>query len=55
MPYKYPYDYEEKETQRAKLATNRNMWKLMILHILTLGIYGIVFFIPFSFDLGKVA
>lgn len=54
MAYKYPYEHEEKETQRAKLATNRNMWKLMFLHILTLGIYGVVFFIPFSFDLDKV-
>ena len=55
MAYKYPYDYEEKEKPRAKLITNRSMWKLMILNILTLGIYGIIFFIPFSFDLNKIS
>lgn len=55
MAYKYPYDYEEKEKPRAKLVTNRNMWKLMILNILTLGIYGVIFFIPFSFDLNKIS
>ena len=38
-----------------KLKTNRNMWKLMILTILTLGLYSIFFFIPFSFDLDKAA
>ena len=54
MAYKYPYDDEEKKYQPPKLQTNRNMWKLMILNILTLGIYGILFFIPFSFDLDKV-
>ena len=55
MAYKYPYEYEEKEKPRAKLSTNRSMWKLMILHILTLGIYGIIFFIPVSFDLDKIS
>ena len=55
MAYRYPYDYEEKETQRAKLSTKRNMWVLMILTILTLGIYSIIFFIPFSFDLDKIS
>ena len=55
MSYTYPYGYEEKEVQRAKLPTDRAMWKLMILSILTLGIYRIVFFIPFSFDLRKIS
>ena len=55
MAYKYAYDYEEKEYQAPKLSTDRNMWKLMILNILTLGLYSIVFFIPFSFDIDKVA
>ena len=54
MSYKYPYDEEEKKYQPPKLPTNRSMWKLMILSILTLGIYNILFFIPFSFDLDKV-
>ena len=52
--YVYSYD-KEKEIERSKLPTNRNMWKLVILTILTLGIYSIIFFIPFSFDLDKVA
>lgn len=55
MAYQYPYGYEEKEKPRAKLITNRNMWKLMILNIITLGVYGIIFFIPFSFDLDKIS
>ena len=55
MAYKYAYGYEEKEYKPPKLQTNRSMIKLMILNILTLGIYSIVFFIPFSYDLDKVA
>jgi hypothetical protein len=31
------------------------MWKLILLNVLTLGIYSIIFFIPFSFDLDKIA
>lgn len=54
MAYHYPYDEEEKEYRPPKLQTNRSMWKLMILSTLTLGIYGIMFFIPFSFDLDKI-
>ncbi len=56
MAYSYPYDDPEKELNRPqKLATNRSMWKLMLLNILTLGLYSIFFFIPFSFDLDKIA
>jgi magnesium-transporting ATPase (P-type) len=55
MAYKYSYDREENEYRPPKLKTNRNMWKLMILNILTLGIYGIIFFIPFSFDIDKIS
>lgn len=54
MAYKFPYDEEEKEKPRSKLATNRNMWKFMILSLLTCGIYTIIFFIPFSFDLERI-
>ena len=53
MAYKYPYD-EPREVVRAKLTTNRRMWKLEILNVLTLGIYSIIFFIPFAFDLEKI-
>ena len=55
MAYKYTYDDEEKEYKAPKLQTNRSMWKLEILNILTLGIYSIIFFIPFSFDIDKIA
>ncbi len=55
MAYRYPYDDENRAYQPPKLQTNRNMWKLMILTVLTLGIYGIVFFLPFSYDLDKIA
>ena len=55
MSYKYPYDNEEKEYKAPKLKTNRSMWKLMLLNILTLGVYSIFFFIPFSFDIDKIA
>ena len=55
MAYRYPYDDEEKAYVPPKLKTDRSMWKLIIFSILTLGIYSIVFFIPFSFDLDKIA
>ncbi len=55
MPYPYSYDYEEKKVEYPKLQTNRSMWKLMLLSIVTCGIYGIVFFIPFTFDLERVS
>ena len=55
MAYKYPYDDEVKKIEAPKLETNRSIWKFMILDILTLGIYSIIVFIPFSFDLDKVA
>ena len=59
MAYKYPYDdydqYEKKEYKPYELQTNRSMWKLVLLEFLTFGIYGIIFFIPFSFDLDKIA
>ena len=54
MAYKYTYDDEEKKYEAPKLRTDRSMWKFMILSILTLGIYSIFFFIPFSYDLDKV-
>ena len=54
MAYKFPYDEEEKEKPRAKLATNRSMWKLMLLNVFTCSIYTIIFFIPFSFDLERI-
>ena len=52
--YKYAYNDEEKEQMPPKLPTNRSMWKLMLLNIVTLGIYSNLFFVPFSFDLDKV-
>ena len=57
MAYKYQYDSDTdaRAYKPPRLRTNRSMWKLMLLNILTLGIYGIIFFIPFSFDLDKIA
>ena len=54
MQYKYSYGYEEEKYEYPKLKTNRSMWKLMILSILTLGIYTIFFFQPLSYDLDRV-
>ena len=54
MAYKYPYDEEEKRYTPPTLATNRSWWKLIVLNILTLGIYSIIFFIPLTFDLEKI-
>ena len=55
----YQYDYEaqrkEKEYKTVQLQTNRQMWKLMLFSVLTLGLYAIFFFIPFSFDIEKVS
>lgn len=57
MAYPYSQDYEaqrkEKELKSVVLKTNRSMWKLMLFSILTLGIYSIIFFIGFSFELEK--
>ena len=55
MAYKYSYDEEEKAYTPPKLQTNRNVWKLIILSILTCGIYEIIFLIPVAFDLDKAA
>ena len=59
MAYPYDLDYEAAAKERAhkdpKLKTNRSMWKLMLFNILTLGLYSIFFFIPFSFDVDKVS
>ena len=58
MAYKYSYDAyddEVREYKPAPLKTDRCMWKLLLFSILTLGIYSIIFFIPFSFDIDKVS
>ena len=54
----YQYDYEaqqkEKEYKPVKLQTDRQIWKLIIFTVLTLGLYSIAFFTPLSYDLDKV-
>lgn len=50
----YRYSCDEKTYQPPTLQTNRSMWKLVILSILTLGFYSIFFFIPLSGDLDEV-
>ena len=59
MAYRYDPDYEAaamaKVHKEPVLKTNRSALKLYVLNFLTLGIYPIFFFIPFSFDLDKIA
>ena len=55
MAYKYPYDEEQVQYRPQPLRTDRKMWKMMILHVLTLGISSIFFFIPFSYELEKIS
>ncbi len=59
MAYRYDPDYEAaamaKTHKEPVLKTNRSPWKLYLLNLLTLGFYSLFFFIPFSFDLDKVA
>jgi len=55
MPKYDRFGEEIVEYRPSKLPTDRSMWKLMLLSILTLGLYNIFFFIPFSFDIDKVA
>ena len=54
MTYKYAYDNEEIKYQAPKLKTNRNVVTYILLSVLTLGIYNIFFYIPFTLDLEKV-
>lgn len=55
MAYEYNYDREEVRYKPTLLKTNRNVWKLIVLSVVTLGIYPIFFFIPLAFDLDKAA
>ena len=54
MAYKYSYDEQEVKYTPPILKTTRSVLKLIVLSVLTLGLYSIFFFIPFSFDLDKV-
>jgi len=55
MAYKYPYDEEIKEYKPARLNDKRSTLLFYTLTLLTLGVYALFFFTPFSFDLDKVA
>ncbi len=55
MAYKYNYDTEEVQFKETKLPTNRSSLKYWIFSFLTCGFYTIFFFIPFSFDIDKIA
>lgn len=55
MAYKYAYDDEEVKYKEPKLQTDRSSLKYWIFSILTLGVYSIITFIPFSYDLDKIA
>ncbi len=49
------YRDEEKYIPAEKLNENRDFLKFLLLNIVTLGLYRIFYYIPFSFDLDKVA
>ena len=55
MAYRYPYDEEQVQYKPEPLRTDRKMWKMMILHVLTFGISSIFFFIPLSYELEKIS
>ena len=55
MAYKYRYGYEEEKTPPLPKLEKRSFVKFLILHILTLGLYSIIFFIPLSYDINKIA
>ena len=55
MAYRYPYDEEKVQYKPEPLRTDRKMWKMMILHVLTFGISSIFFFIPLSYELEKIS
>ncbi len=54
MAWKYPYNSDEPVYKPTPLQENRSAWKYVLLCIVTLGLYNLFFFIPFSFDLDKV-
>ena len=55
--YKFDHDYEAQQMkyEEPMLKTDRKMWKLVLLHFVTLGIYSIFFFTPFSDDIDRIA
>ena len=55
MAYKYRYGYEEEKAPPLPKLEKRSFVKFLILHILTLGLYSIIFFIPLSYDINKIA
>ena len=55
MPYPYSLDDEIKQYKPTPLKADRAAWKYIVYNILTLGIYSLFFFIPFSYDIDKAA
>lgn len=55
MAYRYPYDEEQVAYKPKPLRTDRKMWKMMLLHLLTFGISSIFFFIPLADELEKIS
>ncbi len=49
------YDETDRYVPAPPLRTDRNGIKFFLLAILTLGIYGCIFFISLSFDINKIA
>lgn len=52
---KYCYDQEAEKQTTVLLKTDRSALKFILLTIVTLGIYGIIFYISLSFDIDKIA
>ena len=54
MAYKYPYD-EDTKYVAPKKRTDRSIFKLILFSLLTFGLYSVIYFIPFAFDLDDIA
>lgn len=54
MAYKYTYD-SEPAYKKPRLNENRSVWKFLLLNLVTLGLYMVICFIPFSYDLDLIA
>ncbi len=55
MPYPYSLDDEIKQYKPIPLKTDRQAWKVILFSLLTFGIYSILFYMPFSYDIDKAA
>ena len=54
MAYKYSYD-EDTKYVAPKKRTDRSVLKLILFSLLTCGLYSVIYFIPFAYDLDDIA